>query len=110
MEKLANVAELEAGMISDRTKKAPAAAAARGVPRRRGARAAKAAAQAASLEPILARLEAQGLQSLNAIARALTAERIPTPAGAADWTPTGVARIKAKLAVWRTLQTYEGGF
>jgi DNA invertase Pin-like site-specific DNA recombinase len=99
MEKLANVAELEAGMISDQTKKALATAKARGVASGPATRATKAAAHAASLGPTLARLEAGGRRSLNAIARALTAEGIPTAAGAANWTPTGVARVKAKLAV-----------
>jgi hypothetical protein len=62
------------------------------------ARATKAAAHAVSLEPILVRIEARGQRSLNAIARALTAEGIPTVAGASNWTPAGVARLKARLA------------
>jgi len=62
------------------------------------ARATKAAAHAVSLAPILIRIEAGGLRSLNAIARALTAEGVPTVAGASNWTPAGVARVKAKLA------------
>jgi hypothetical protein len=97
METLANVAELEAGSIYDQTKKARAAAKAHCLARGPAARMAKAAAHAASLRPILIRIEAEGRRSLNAIARTLTAERIPTAAGASNWTPTGVARVKAKL-------------
>jgi len=65
--------------------------------KRPSARATRAAARAASLGPVLAQIEAKGRRSLNAIARALTAEGVPTAAGAANWTPAGVARVKAKL-------------
>jgi hypothetical protein len=36
--------------------------------------------------------------SLRALAAKLTAEGLPTPAGAAVWTAACVARVKAKLA------------
>jgi hypothetical protein len=62
------------------------------------ARARKSADHAAALAPILARIEAEGRRSLGAIARALTAEGIPTAAGARNWTPGAVARVKARLA------------
>jgi len=91
MESLADLAVLEASV-------APAANKIRGLARGPKARAAKAAAHAASLGPILARIEAEGRRSLGAIARALTAEGIPTAAGTRNWTPVGVARVKAKLA------------
>jgi hypothetical protein len=69
MEKLANVAELEASMSSDRTKTALGAPKAPGVLRCRATRRAAKAAHAASLKPILARL---GFRSLNSIARCRT--------------------------------------
>jgi hypothetical protein len=89
MEKLADVSEL------DRTKGTLFAVSLSKGP---SARATKAAARAASLAPILSQIEAEGRRSLNAIARALTAEGIPTAAGTTNWTPAGVARVKAKLA------------
>ena len=113
LHQMASVAELEAGMISDRTKKALAAAKARGVKLggfrgragtavdtalARKARSDKAADHAVSLGPIIARIDPDGSLSLRALAAKLTAEGLPTPAGAAVWTAAGVARVKAKLA------------
>jgi hypothetical protein len=110
---MASVAELEAGMISDRTKKALAAAKERGKKlggfRGRAATAedralasaaltAKASRHAASLAPIITRLDPDGSLSLRQLAAALTAEGLPTPAGAAVWTAATVARVKARLA------------
>ena len=86
MEKLADIADLDRAKGAAQPAKGPSA------------RATKAAAHAASLRPILAQIEVEGRRSLNAIARALTAEGIPTAAGAANWTPAGVARVKARLA------------
>jgi hypothetical protein len=86
MEKLADIAELDRAKGAAHPVKGPSA------------RATKAAAHAASLRPILAQIEVEGRRSLNAIARALTAEGIPTAACAANWTPAGVARLKARLA------------
>jgi DNA invertase Pin-like site-specific DNA recombinase len=109
----ASVAELEAGMISDRTKRALAAARARGVrlggfrgragtakdtATARKAMTEKADSRAASLRPILVRLDPTGSLPLRELARRLTAEGLPTPAGAAVWTAATVARIKARLA------------
>jgi hypothetical protein len=100
-------------MISDRTRKALTAAKARGVKlggfrgragtavetaKARAARSAKAAGHAGSLAPILSRLDPEGRLSLRALAAALTAERLPTPAGGALWTAAQVARVKARLS------------
>jgi DNA invertase Pin-like site-specific DNA recombinase len=113
LHQMASVAELEAGMISDRTRKALAAAKARGVKlggfrgragtaddtaKARQARSAKAVDHASSLAPILTRLDPEGRLSLRAIAAALTAEGLPTPAGGALWTAATVQRVKARLA------------
>jgi DNA invertase Pin-like site-specific DNA recombinase len=113
LHQMASVAELEAGMISDRTRKALAAAKARGVKlggfkgragtsddtaKARAARSCKAAGHASSLAPIIARLDPTGSLSLRALAAALTAEGLPTPAGGSVWTAATVQRVKAKLA------------
>jgi DNA invertase Pin-like site-specific DNA recombinase len=113
LHQMASVAELEAGMISDRTKKALAAAKARGkklggfrgragtaedAAKARKAHTAKAHARAESLAPVIARMEANGSLSLRALAARLTAEGFPTPAGGAVWTAMTVARVKAKLS------------
>ncbi|TNC10422.1 resolvase [Methylobacterium terricola] len=107
------VAELEAGLISARTKAALAAAKARGtklggnrgttVPKAvseagRAAQTAKARARTADLAPTIAELRAAGITSATAIARALTEKRIPTSRGGDTWTTTQVSRVLARLA------------
>jgi DNA invertase Pin-like site-specific DNA recombinase len=113
LQQVASVAELEAGMIGERTKRALAAARERGKKlggfrgraataddraRASAALTARANEHAAAVAPIFARLEADGSLSLRVLAAKLTAEGLPTPAGAAAWTAATVAHVKARLA------------
>lgn len=108
---MALVAEDEAKRISDRTKAALAAAKARGVKlggnrgvelteairaAGRAVRTAKAQARAADLAPIIAELQAQGITSLGAIAKALNDRGIPTARGG-EWSAVQVSRALVKL-------------
>lgn len=105
---LAAVAEHEASMISQRTKAALAAAKARGTKlggyrgvaidddARKASvviRSSKATDRASQLLPIIEELRASGVTSLGAIARELTARRVPTARGLTTWTPAGVSRV-----------------
>jgi DNA invertase Pin-like site-specific DNA recombinase len=109
---MAVVAQAERKMISARTKVALAAAKARGVKlggfrgyagtaedaaRARAASKVKANARAADLAPIVNRLDPDRNLSLRQLAAALMAEGVPTPAGASTWTPTTVARLRARI-------------
>jgi DNA invertase Pin-like site-specific DNA recombinase len=111
---MASVAELEAGLISERTKAALAAAKARGVRlgNPNGARAlrgkqvgnkhavaavkANADRRAATLQDIVDDLRKQGVTSVRAVAEELNAKGILTPRGG-SWHPTSVARLFSRL-------------
>ncbi len=108
LQQMAAVAELEAGLISARTKAALAAAKARGkllggdrgvVPSAaaqeagRAARQQRAAERAADLAPVIADLRSSGVVSLRRLALALTERGIPTPRGKQVWTAAQVARV-----------------
>ena len=112
LQQMAAVAELEAGLISSRTKLALAAAAARGV-RLGGFRgggisdAARAASHAArtnrskqranDLKPLLDTLRQSGIHSASGLARALEERGIPTPSGNQNWSATQVIRALRSL-------------
>ncbi|MFD2183706.1 recombinase family protein [Rhodoplanes azumiensis] len=113
LQQMVAVAELEAGLISTRTKAALAAAKARGrklggnrgvvvsTEARAAGRAAQTArseARAADLEPVIRELRAAGVTSLGAMARALTARGIPTSRGGGAWTPMQVSRVLRRVA------------
>lgn len=113
LQSMMSVAELEAGMISARTKAALAASKARGkklggfrgragtaadTARARTARSLKADTQAEALAPIIARIDATGAVSLRTVAATLNAEGIPTPRGSGVWTATAVARLRNRLS------------
>ncbi|WP_336489308.1 recombinase family protein [Methylobacterium nigriterrae] len=112
LQQMASVAELEAGMIASRTKAALKAAKARGQKlgghrgvvmsdatreAGRATRTAKANERASDLAPILADLQAAGVISYGALARALNERGIPTARGG-EWSPMQVSRVVAKLA------------
>ena len=109
---MAAVAELEAGLISQRTRAALAAAKARGTvlgnPRLRAgspdqaraaaaAKSAQARARAADVLPYLDAARRAGARTLHELAEALTNRGVPTPAGRATWQPEQVRRIVIAL-------------
>ncbi len=113
LQQMAAVAELEAGLISERTRAALRAKVARDgqwdrkashhlVPGAGQAAAAAtvkeaARARAGDLAGHLQALQAEGVAGLNALARRLNADSIPTARGGA-WTATAVRRILARAA------------
>jgi Resolvase, N terminal domain len=113
LQQMVAVAELEAGMISARTKAALAAAKRRGVklggnrgvtPSTKMHKASQAAiqgradARAADVAPVIAELQSSGASSLRAIADGLNARKIPTARGNGKWTATQVMRVLERNA------------
>jgi DNA invertase Pin-like site-specific DNA recombinase len=112
LQQMAAVAELEAGLISARTKAALAAARERGVKlggrpenlknvvegRARGTAATreKANHRAADLRRTIATIQAEGVVSANGIAGALNAHHIPAARGGA-WSAVQVQRLLARM-------------
>jgi DNA invertase Pin-like site-specific DNA recombinase len=110
---MAAVAELEAGLISQRTKAALAAAKIRGVqlgnpslkagtPEMAKAAAAASARQAdhraADVLPFIRAAQQAGANTLQQIANAMTARGIPTPGGRGSWHPATVKRVIERAA------------
>lgn len=113
---MVSVAELEAGMVGDRTRKALAVAKDRGTklggrrhnsaeihktgaPASRAARSDKAAKRAEDIAPAIREIQADGQRSLRQIAAELTLRGIKTPRGSGTWSATQVARILARAGV-----------
>lgn len=112
LQQMVAVAELEAGLIGDRTRKALAAAKARGKKlgtpanlqrqdlgreRGRAARTRAAAAWAADLTTTLNEVRASGASSLREIAAGLTARGVPTARGATTWSAMQVQRFMDRM-------------
>ncbi|WP_020092296.1 recombinase family protein [Methylobacterium sp. 285MFTsu5.1] len=106
------VAELEAGLISARTKAALAAAKARGTKlggnrgvvmsaavseAGRAALSAKASARTADLAPVIAEIQAEGITSARGIAIALNERGIETSTGKGQWQAVQVQRVLSRL-------------
>jgi len=116
LQQMVAVAELEAGMISARTKAALAAAKKRGT-KLGGNRGVKptakmrarstaviqqrADARAADIAPTIATMQAAGATSLRAIAAGLNQQGIPTARGDGEWTATQVQRMLARWTAKR---------
>ncbi len=109
---MAMVAEEERRMISARTKAALQAAKARGTVLGgfRGvkvddearalsiaSRKAIAGARAGEIAPVIAEIQAAGITSLGALAKALTDRGIPTAKGASTWSPMQVSRVLKQI-------------
>jgi DNA invertase Pin-like site-specific DNA recombinase len=116
LQQMVAVAELEAGMISKRTKDALAAAKRRGkvlggnrgvTPGRkmqeasRKALEARSAARAADIGPTIRKLQADGATSLRAIAAGLNEQGIPTARGQGEWSAVQVMRVLERLDPFR---------
>jgi len=113
LQQMAAVAELEAGLISTRTKAALEAAKQRGrklggnrgakltqaaQEAGRGTQAARATARSQDLAPVIEELRRAGISSLAGLADALTRRGIPTSRGKSQWAPVQVARVIERLA------------
>jgi hypothetical protein len=63
----------------------------------RAVRTARADARAADLAPLIAELRASGVTTLQGIAAALNARKVPTPRGRGKWQGSQVRRVLARL-------------
>jgi DNA invertase Pin-like site-specific DNA recombinase len=112
LQQMASVAELEAGLISKRTRDALAAAKARGkklggfrgvklspeaIAAGRARRMEIATARAGDLAGMVSQARKAGATSLREIAVALNAKGIPTPRGAGPWSAVQVSRLLARV-------------
>ena len=112
LQQMASIAELEAGLISERTKAALQAARERGVrlggdrgyrpPREQSLRAAgvrreQAREVARRLWPVVEEMMAQGFGSLSQIAGELNRREVPTPSRRGVWRSTMVARLFQRM-------------
>lgn len=113
LQQMAAVAELEAGLISKRTKDALQAAKKRGKSlggyrgkkltrsaqkAGREVQARRSAERAADIAPVIAELKKAGVATLSGIARALTERGIPTPRGGQGWSAVQVQRAIERLS------------
>jgi DNA invertase Pin-like site-specific DNA recombinase len=113
LQQMAAVAELEAGLISTRTKAALEVAKQRGrklggnrgvklttaaQEAGRAAQTDRAASRSRDLAPVIEELRKAGTTSLGGLADALTARGIPTSRGGSRWAPVQVARVIRKIA------------
>ncbi len=113
---MAAVAELEAGLISQRTRAALAVAKARGVklgnPRlmpgtpamaavARAARSRQVAERRADVLAVLRQVQDEGATSLRTIAAGMHAHGVLTPAGKAHWSATQVQRVLVRVEAGR---------
>lgn len=112
LQQMAAVAELEAGLISERTKAALAAKVARdgqwdrrakhhlkpGAGQKAAAAAIRERAKRAALDliPIINDIRSEGRATLRQIAQGLTMRRIPTPKGG-NWTAAGVRNVVRRV-------------
>ncbi len=110
LNQMAAVAEFEAGLISQRTKAALAAAKARGISlggdrghvrqdpqQARAALARKVDARAGDLLPVVDEIRRGGVVSLSGIARELTKRGVPTASGRTVWGHQQVANLLARF-------------
>ncbi len=112
LQQMAAVAELEAGLISTRTKLALVAAKVRGkklggnrgvqisdVARAAGraSRSKRSSQRAIDLAPLFADLAREGIVSASGLAGAFNERKIPTARGCARWTATQIGRVLKKI-------------
>lgn len=113
LQQMSAVAELEAGLISERTKKALAASpkpkggyrgAKHYIPTAEDVRASVKARQAiardraSAIAPTVRELQVGGITSLRGIAVALSEREIPAPRGGAQWSASQVQRLLATIS------------